>query len=120
MEMFCRVSFFSKMLLLLVSQKNYIFCSCFNCTPRSLFLCPGLSMGFSQILKTFFCLHVTIRKGDKEQQEWQQVGVTAEVGQHFLYQRFFNKGRCLVALTRRLEGALEATHQPELNLKEWK
>lgn len=69
------------------SQKKLHFHPYFNCTPKSMFLCPGMSVGFSQILTMFFCLQVTIRRSDKEKQEWKQVGVTAEIRQHFMYQR---------------------------------
>lgn len=64
----------------MVSEKNYVFCSCFNFTPGSMLLYPGRSVGFSQILKPFFCLQVTIRS-DKEKQEQQQVEVTVKIRQ---------------------------------------
>lgn len=57
-------------------SKHYIFCPCFNFTPRSMLLSPGLSVGFSKILMPFYCLQVTVRRGDEEKQKSQQVGFT--------------------------------------------
>ena len=51
-------------------SKNYLFHPCFKFTPRTMLLSPDLGVGFSKILRPFFCLWVTVRRSDEEKQKW--------------------------------------------------